>query len=854
MTAGVRLASAAPTIGSGSSELKLPAGTKVHHGRAGEIDASACPLPARGHVGCFARVRVDSAAFTRVPRGVGGSSPSATLGDNGAYSPSYLQSAYDAPSATAGAGRLVAVVDAFDDPKAEADLGVYRSHFGLPACTTANGCFHKVDQTGGTDYPVPDGGWATEISLDLDMVSALCPNCHILLVEADSDDPADLGTAVDEAVSLGAVAVSNSYGIPVEDPSETSFDPYYDHPGVAVTVAAGDYGYGVSYPAASPYVIAVGGTSLYQATDNGTRNATETAWSGTGSGCSAVEPKPSWQHDAGCSMRTVADVSAVADPSTPVWIYDSYPEFQTTLKWASVGGTSAAAPIVAAMAALAGAPTGPQYTPAGYPYAEPASFNNITFGSNGSCSPTYLCTAGPGYNGPTGLGTPNGTRGLQPSTPSAPQALTTGAADGAVTLSWSAPATDGGSQITGYNLYRADAGAAPIATLSGDQDQFTDTGLTDGSPYVYALKAVNASGEGLAATAVAVPAVLDHLEISPASNSIVTGGASTYSVTGFDASSDPLGDETASTTFSISPDGSCTGATCTATAAGLHTVTASDGSVSVQAALTVEPLDHIEVSPPLVTITLDGISPQSQTYSAEGFDASGDARDVTAETSFSISPDGSCVAATCSATLLGIHQVTGSDGPISATAVLQVRPGPLTPTVTKVKPAYGPSTGGTVVTITGTNFLPSDLATTTVAFGAVPATNEVVKSSTRIVATAPAGTGTVDVTVSSSIGSVSLGTSPTSPADEFSYGPTILGLSKHEGPSRGGTVVTIVGTNFAGVSAVQFGSTAATNVTVVSSKRMKATSPPGVGTVNVVVITAGGTSTATAGDTFTYLP
>ncbi|MGW7005620.1 hypothetical protein ACWGCW_23160, partial [Streptomyces sp. NPDC054933] len=323
------------------------------------------------------------------------------------YGPSDLQSAYNLPSSTAGSGQTVAIVDAQDDPNAESDLAAYRSQYGLPACTTANGCFHKVDQTGGTNYPAGNSGWAGEISLDLDMVSAVCPQCHVLLVEANSASLSDLGTAVNEAVSLGAKYVSNSYG-GAEGPAETSADSqYFNHPGVAITVSAGDSGYGVEYPAASQYVTSVGGTSLSRAATS--RGWTESVWStsgteGTGSGCSADEPKPSWQTDTGCSRRTVADVSAVADPATGVAVYDSY----GASGWNVYGGTSAASPIIAATYALAGTPAAGSY-PSSYPYSHPSALNDVTTGSNGSCSPSYLCAAGTGYDGPTGLGTPNGT-------------------------------------------------------------------------------------------------------------------------------------------------------------------------------------------------------------------------------------------------------------------------------------------------------------------------------------------------------------------------------------------------------------------------------------------------------------
>jgi hypothetical protein len=318
------------------------------------------------------------------------------------YGPVDLRSAYDLPSATAGAGQTVAIVDAYDDPTAEADLAVYRAQYGLPACGTANGCFEKVDQEGQqSGYPATDSGWQTEESLDLDMVSAICPNCRILLVEADDNTIQNLGAAVNEAVALGARYVSNSYG-EAELPGDAGWDTqFYDHPGVAITASSGDTGYGVGYPAASQYVTAVGGTTLTQDTA-APRGWTETAWSSAGSGCSADDAKPWWQTDTGCLTRSVADVSADANPNTAVAIYDG-----GAGGWGLVGGTSVASPIIASVYALAGPPAAGT-DPASYPYDHPSALNDVTAGSNGKCDPAYLCTVGQGYDGPTGLGTPDG--------------------------------------------------------------------------------------------------------------------------------------------------------------------------------------------------------------------------------------------------------------------------------------------------------------------------------------------------------------------------------------------------------------------------------------------------------------
>ncbi|MFI8832653.1 peptidase S8 [Streptomyces afghaniensis] len=327
------------------------------------------------------------------------------------YGPSDLQDAYGLTSAAAtnGTGRTVAIVDAYDDPDAESDLAAYRSHYGLPACTTAGGCFKKVSQTGSTTaLPTADSGWSGEISLDLDMASAICPNCHILLVEAKSASMANLGTAVNEAVGLGATYVSNSYG-GGESSSDATYDSaYFNHPGVAITVSAGDAGYGAEYPAASKYVTAVGGTRL--TTSSTTRGWTESVWrtsstEGTGSGCSAYDAKPAWQTDTGCAKRMIADVSAVADPATGVSVYDTYGA--DGQGWATYGGTSASAPIIASVYALAGTPSGGSY-PAKFPYANTAALNDVTSGTNGTCATSYFCTARTGYDGPTGWGTPNG--------------------------------------------------------------------------------------------------------------------------------------------------------------------------------------------------------------------------------------------------------------------------------------------------------------------------------------------------------------------------------------------------------------------------------------------------------------
>ncbi|HET9689657.1 MAG TPA: S53 family peptidase [Acidimicrobiales bacterium] len=373
-----------------------------------------CGAPAPGGATCFAIRHDHVTADGRV-------TTSASAPQPNSYGPGDLHSAYGlgalptAGSSFAWNGQTVAIVDAYNDPNAESDLGVYRSYYGLPSCTTANGCFTKVSQTGTSRYPKNNGGWAQEISLDLDMVSATCPNCKILLVEASSASYANLGAAVNYAAANGATEISNSYG-GSESSGETGYDSYYDHPGVAITASAGDGGYGVEYPAASPYVTAVGGTSLKR-DSSVSRGWTETVWStssteGTGSGCSAYEPQPSWQASnsnipAACPKRAVADVSAVADPYTGVAVYDSY-TYQGTSGWLVFGGTSVASPIIASVYALAGNAASVTYGSYPYKNGTTTNLNDVTVGQTASCG-TALCTAEIGWDGPTGLGTPNGT-------------------------------------------------------------------------------------------------------------------------------------------------------------------------------------------------------------------------------------------------------------------------------------------------------------------------------------------------------------------------------------------------------------------------------------------------------------
>lgn len=399
-----------------------------------------CPGPvAKGFARCHARVRIDT--NTGTPSG---------------YGPSDLQSAYSlgysfGTSVTWSSAPVVALVDAYDDPNAESDLGVYRKQYGLPACTTSNGCFSKVNQTGGRSYPRRDGSWSQEISVDLDMASAICPTCRILLVEANSNSFNDLGRAVNEAVYYAlntlkapGIAASNSYGASEASlgAGEGGWEQFYSpttsynsvtagtgkltlYPNTVITVSSGDGGYGVEYPAVSHDVVAVGGTSLCRTSGSGCTPQTnrsswaETAWGGAGSGCSQYIDKPSWQvaQYTHCpNNKMVTDVSATADPNNGVAVYDTVAYFGLS-GWLVFGGTSVASPIVAATYAHAGISGECESTtcPASLPWKQlnpttgaiGSDLWDVTSGSNGTCNTSTWCTAAAGYDGPTGLGSPH---------------------------------------------------------------------------------------------------------------------------------------------------------------------------------------------------------------------------------------------------------------------------------------------------------------------------------------------------------------------------------------------------------------------------------------------------------------
>jgi len=390
-----------------------------------------CPDAAPGYARCFALVRTDvsyqvppDSQHVALPADLTSAAATAYYGP---LDPAHLQQAYNLPSASAGKGQTVGIVDAYDDPTAESDLATFRKQFKLPACTTANGCFRKLNQKGqSSPLPTANGGWAGEISLDLDMVSSICPNCKIVLIEATTASNADLGASAQAAAAAGAGQISNSYGsgecyvntknkVICAAPTGAK---YYNIPGVVVTASTGDSSWfaGPQSPADYQTVVAVGGTSLYPYSN--TRGWLETAWTDGGSSCSKYISNPSWiPSSIGCpgKKRPLADVAAVADPYTGVLVYETYPATKGSFQ--VYGGTSASSPIVASIYALAGNAS-KQNAGASLYKAPKGSLTDVIIGRNGiqgyendalqTCTPALICNAAPGYDGPTGNGTPYG--------------------------------------------------------------------------------------------------------------------------------------------------------------------------------------------------------------------------------------------------------------------------------------------------------------------------------------------------------------------------------------------------------------------------------------------------------------
>lgn len=475
-----------------------------------------------------------------------------------------LHAAYALPSETASSSlQTIAVVDAFDDPTAEADLGVYDETFGLPACTTANGCFRKINQEGhASPLPRKEGEWASEISIDVQMAHAICQGCRVLLVEANNEDFTSLGAAVNAAVDAGATEISNSYAGPEEPALSATFSEYnsryYDHPGVVVTASSGDCGYlneacrgerhAANFPADSSDVVAVGGTSLSSTGETWS----STVWDEGGSGCSQIFNAPLWQvavpnfAATGCGdERSIADVAAIGDPETGVNVYDSTPEGNgNPTGWGVWGGTSVSSPIIAAEFALAGGSHGVSYPAATlYQHAgEAAVLEDIVSGSNGTCSSTSACQAEVGFDGPTGVGSPIGLGAFSiPGSPvSASVPTVSGVDELGQTLTekagvWTNGTTSRSDQWERCNTYGG--GCAAIAGATGGSYALTASDV--GSTIRVQETAGNASGFGPPAASAPTATVASNVAAltSFTPTAAITGSTVMIGGTGFGGAS-----------------------------------------------------------------------------------------------------------------------------------------------------------------------------------------------------------------------------------------------------------------------------------------------------------------------------
>jgi subtilase family serine protease len=596
----------------GGTAARAGGNVPMRDGSHGVWYVRACATPGAGAGACGAQVVTNSAGKPLVTS----SSPPA-----GAYGPGQFHSAYNLPT-TAPNAQTIAIVDAYDDPNVEADLGTFSSLYGLPQCTTANGCFRKINQSGGTTPPAANASWSLEIALDVEVAHSICQNCKILLVEASSASVGNLATAENRAAASGATVISNSWGA-FEFSGETTYESAFNHPGIAITASTGDDGYGVQYPAASRYVTAVGGTTLNLNPDGSW--SSETAWSGAGSGCSRYIAKPAWQTDPTCTRRTVGDVSADADPNTGAAVYDSV-TYQGESGWFQVGGTSLASPLIAATYALAG--NAASLNAGSAPYANPSALHDVASGSNGSCGGSYLCTATSGYDGPTGLGTPNGLGAFggaggspPPPPPQQPDfSLGISPSSSTVTAGTNASFTLTVGSIAGFSsevdftqsgLPNAVFAPASVTGSGSTTLTVTTSGVTPGS-YPFTISGTSGSTTHTASGTLVVqaqqppppPAQGDFsIAVSPGSVAVLPSSTSTYSVTvtptgGF-SSPVTLSTSTlpAGSSASFSPDPATSSSTLTLTVGSgaggrfgsriVITITGTSGSLSHSTTLTV---------------------------------------------------------------------------------------------------------------------------------------------------------------------------------------------------------------------------------------------------------------------------
>jgi subtilase family serine protease len=561
--------------------LVLPVAAQGANGHANY--RAVCPGPPAGYAHCHVLVVTDE-------RG----NPLASTSPSGLH-PASIQSVYGFPTGlAAGAGQTIAIVDAYDDPTAENDLNVFSSQFGLPACTTANGCFAKVNQTGGSTYPNSNSGWALEISLDIEWAHAIAPGAKVMLVEASSNSFSNLMAAEDYA-KAHAQYVSNSWG-GSESSGESSYDSYFSQSGVSFFASAGDSGLPAEYPSASPNVISVGGTTLHF---SGSTFTGETGWSSGGGGCSAYETASSVQSSfsgygqVNCAgKRATPDVSLDADPNSGVSVYDSTPYYGQT-GWFTVGGTSASSPMWAGASADAGAVVNSAYA-----YGNNITYRDITSGNNGAPCLT-------GYDLCTGRGSwLFGSSSPPPTQPSLTisgggQTLTAGQTSALMTVSISAaPSSDltvtlSSTSSTG-NFSPATVTIPANSTTSGS---FTYTDITAGKPTLTA----NATGANSGGTTVTVVAgTPTSVAVTPASASVSTGGTQVFTATGTDQYGNAA-DFSSATWVTDAPGtlSTASGSSTTFTAgstAGSGTVKATIDGLSAGATVTVTSLSTMTVT------------------------------------------------------------------------------------------------------------------------------------------------------------------------------------------------------------------------------------------------------------------
>jgi len=511
---------------------------------------------------------------------------------------------------------VVAIVDAYDDPSAFANLTRFRTDSGLPAiqsCSLAtlttltssagSPCFTKTNQTGGTSLPSADAGWSNEIDLDLQAASAVCPMCSILLLEATSSSVANLATAVTTASNTAHVrSISNSYGVSGDYPGTIA--PAYDNAamkGIAVTASAGDGGFGPLFPASATNVIGVGGTTL-SVDATGVRSS-EAAWAGTGSGCSRYNSAPAWQSISGnpcAGKKAISDLSADADPNSGLATYTTYSG--VTGYWV-FGGTSLSSPLIAGLYALQGGYSVSNLA-GQYAWAAGTPYSDVTSGANGTCSPSVLCTAGVGWDGPTGRGSLAG--------PTASPALTTigvSPANASVQTGGTKQFTASGKDQFGQPMSPQPAFAWSVTgggTIDASSGLFT-AGSTAGGPFT--VTASSGSVSGTASVTVTAPPVLTTISVSPANVSVQTGGTQQFSATGKDQFGQAMSPQPAFA-WSVTGGGTINASsglfTAGSTAGGPFTVTASSGSVSGTASVTVTsapPDFSLSVSPPSQSVS-----------------------------------------------------------------------------------------------------------------------------------------------------------------------------------------------------------------------------------------------------------